>query len=309
MNKKVSVFVVTYNQEKYIQECLDGIVNQKVNFEYEVVIGEDCSTDKTLEICKMYADKYSQIKLLPSKKNMGFIKNWERVLNACEGEYIAMCEGDDYWSDINKLQKQVDFLDENQEYSVCGGLINHYYEESKTFEALEMPDAVLYPKGRDVTLDNFMYPYIMRTATICFRRKALNGIDRFSKIKDVILFAALLEQGKGFVFNQIFSVYRKHNLGEWSKLNEEQKILYDLDSYGELDKHYHSKSKSIREYFLKRNFDLFFTNYKLYKEKGIKKITVFDLIRFLTFDKNVKKYSNKVLIRKYLGVYRRKMGL
>lgn len=308
MNKKVSIFVVTYNQENYIRECLDSIVNQIVNFDYEIVVGEDCSTDNTLAVCKEYAEKYSQIKLIYSDQNIGFIKNWERVLNACEGEYIAMCEGDDYWADINKLQKQVDFLDKNQDYSVCGGLINHYYEESKTFEALEMPDAERYLEGRDVTLDNFMHPYIMRTATICFRRKALDNITKFTKIKDVILFATLLEQGKGFVFNQIFSVYRKHNLGEWSKLNEEQKILYDLDSYKELDKHYHSTSKSIREYFLKRNFDLFFTNYNLYKEKKIKRLTVLDLLNFLTLDKHVKGYPNKVIIRKYLGVYRRKLG-
>jgi len=306
MNKKVSVFIVTYNQEKYIGQCLDSIVNQKVDFDYEIVVGEDCSTDNTLRICKEYALQYSQIKLLSSEKNIGFIKNWERVLKACEGEYIAMCEGDDYWCESNKLQQQVNFLDQNPEYSICGGVINHFFEDRGVLEKLPIPNEENYQDGREVTLDNYMQPYILRTATICFRRNALKDIHKFNKIKDVILFGAVLEHGKGFVFNQIFSVYRKHSSGEWTKLDSDQKILYDLDSFQELDKHYHLRSRSVREFYLKRNFDLFFNNYNLYKEKKIKRLTLFDLIRLLNFDIQTKGVNNKRIIYNYLRVlYRR----
>ena len=96
---KLSVFVVTYNQEKYIRQCLDSILMQEVYFDYEVVIGEDHGTDGTRAICEEYAEKYSQIRLLPLTKNMGISGNWRRVLLECKGEYIAMCEGDDYWLD------------------------------------------------------------------------------------------------------------------------------------------------------------------------------------------------------------------
>ena len=111
---KLSVFVVTYNQEKYIRQCLDSILMQRIDFDYEIVIGEDHGADKTRAICEEYVSKYSHVRLLPLTKNMGYFMNWKRVLSNCKGEYIAMCEGDDYWIDEFKLQKQVDFLDSHQ---------------------------------------------------------------------------------------------------------------------------------------------------------------------------------------------------
>ena len=102
-NILVSVFVVTYNQEKYIRQCLDSILMQKVNFDYEIVIGEDSGTDNTLSICEEYARKYPQIRLLPKTSHLGIAGNWKRVLSECQGKYVAMCEGDDYWCDPLKL--------------------------------------------------------------------------------------------------------------------------------------------------------------------------------------------------------------
>src|ERR1700733_14979577 len=118
--KKVSVFMITYNHEKYVEQAIKSIVTQKVNFDFELVIGEDFSTDNTLAICKKYSARYPDIiKLLPSDKNHGLMGNAVRTLNACTGKYIAMCEGDDYWCDPYKLQKQVDFLETNSDYTIC----------------------------------------------------------------------------------------------------------------------------------------------------------------------------------------------
>jgi glycosyltransferase involved in cell wall biosynthesis len=117
---KVSACIITYNQEDYIVQCLEGALSQIVDFEYEIVIGEDKSTDRTLEICKFYADKYpDKIRLIHREKNLGVIGNWTKTLKECSGDYLALCEGDDYWTDPLKLQKQVDFLEQNKEYIAC----------------------------------------------------------------------------------------------------------------------------------------------------------------------------------------------
>ena len=114
---KVSIAMITYNHERFLKEALDSILCQKTNFPFEVVIGEDCSMDNTRKIVQEYEEKYPDIiKPLYHKKNKGMIGNVYEVLMNCTGEYIAFLEGDDYWTDINKLQKQVDFLDVNKDY-------------------------------------------------------------------------------------------------------------------------------------------------------------------------------------------------
>ncbi len=112
---KASVFVVTYNQENYIRQCLDSILMQQVDFDFEVVIGEDHGTDGTRAICEEYVDRYPQVRLLPLMERLGIARNWKRVLEECKGEYIALCEADDYWIDPHKLQMQIDLMDSKSE--------------------------------------------------------------------------------------------------------------------------------------------------------------------------------------------------
>ena len=118
MSIKVSVAVLSYNHEKYIKQSLDSILNQKVNFDYEIVIGEDYSKDNTRHILKIYKDEYkNKINLILRDKNIGVVNNYLDVLEKCKGKYIAFLETDDYWTDMNKLQDQVDFLEKNNEYA------------------------------------------------------------------------------------------------------------------------------------------------------------------------------------------------
>lgn len=107
----VSICCITYNHEPYIRDAIEGFLMQKTNFPFEMVIGEDCSTDGTREIVFDYAKKYPNIiRVITSEKNVGMINNLNRTLNACKGKYTAFCEGDDYWIDPLKLQKQVDIM-------------------------------------------------------------------------------------------------------------------------------------------------------------------------------------------------------
>lgn len=119
---KISACIITYKHEAFISECLEGAINQEVpeGYSYEIIIGEDKSPDGTLKICREYKKKYFKlIKLIERSKNLGMIGNWLDTISYCDGKYIALCEGDDYWTDPYKLQKQVDFLEENESYSLC----------------------------------------------------------------------------------------------------------------------------------------------------------------------------------------------
>lgn len=116
----VSVCMITYNQESYIAQAIEGILMQKTNFQFELVIGEDCSTDNTRLICKEYKKKHPDIiKLLLPKKNLGSNENFNQIIKMSLGKYLALCEGDDYWTDPYKLQKQVDFLECHPDYGMC----------------------------------------------------------------------------------------------------------------------------------------------------------------------------------------------
>ncbi|HPD39860.1 MAG TPA: glycosyltransferase, partial [Mesotoga infera] len=116
----VSVFMITYNHEKYIAQAIESALMQKTDFNYEIVIGEDCSTDRTREIVVDYANRYPEIiKPILHENNVGAKANSESVRKACIGKYVAILEGDDYWIDPLKLQKQVDFLESHPHFSVC----------------------------------------------------------------------------------------------------------------------------------------------------------------------------------------------
>ncbi len=122
---KISVGVITYNQQTTIRQTLDSILMQKGDFDLELVIGEDCSTDATHAICEEYVSKSqitnhkSQIILLPNTHNLGIMANFARVVQACTGDYVAICAGDDYWCDDRKLEKQLNYMIANPQFGVC----------------------------------------------------------------------------------------------------------------------------------------------------------------------------------------------
>lgn len=119
MQPVVSVCMTTYNQEKYIAEAIESVLAQKTSFPVQLVIGEDCSTDKTLSICHHYAAMHSNIVLLHRSYNLGLARNLVLVWQECKSQYIAMLEGDDFWCSSYKLQRQVELMEQHPEYSMC----------------------------------------------------------------------------------------------------------------------------------------------------------------------------------------------
>ena len=119
MEYKLTVVTTTYNHEKYIEKCIKSIMSQKTNFKYKLLISDDYSTDKTRKILRKYENKYSdKIEVIYRNTNLGAMKNFIETLNLVHSQYVALCDGDDYWTDPNKLQKQVDFLEKNSKYTV-----------------------------------------------------------------------------------------------------------------------------------------------------------------------------------------------
>lgn len=173
--------MTTYNHEKFISEAIEGVINQKTNFSIELIIGDDCSKDNTRRIILEYARKYSDIiKFKFQKKNLGMLPNFLSLLEKTSGNYIAFCEGDDYWIDPYKLQKQVDFLEANKDYSLvhtnCISEINGKSEPLQN--SINIANGNVFEKL-------LTHKFFIATVTTCIRRECL--IKWSSIVKDTAI--------------------------------------------------------------------------------------------------------------------------
>lgn len=210
----LSVFMITYNHEMFIKQAIEGVLMQKVNFPLELVIGEDCSTDSTRKICEDFAYQYpGTIKLLPSEGNLGMMANSKRTLQACNGKYIALCEGDDYWTDPNKLQKQVDFLESNNDFSLC--FHRAMLLEGGNFELHPIPEL---SKEKIEYIDLLSTYNFITTASVVFRNRRFDLTRHFCNnlIGDFNLYFTISRYGKFKCIEEVMSVYRVHDGGVWS---------------------------------------------------------------------------------------------
>lgn len=209
----LSVCIITYNQEKYIAQTLDGILMQQTNFNVEVVIGEDCSTDNTKNIILQYAAQYpGKIKLLSRTQNFGVRKNFEQTLLACTGKYIAICEGDDYWTDNNKLQKQVDFLEANEDYKICFHNTAIVYEDTGKTDNANKPD-----QPATTSMIDLIDHWYMMTCSMVFRNEVKVFPKWFTKAFNTDYALQMLIVGNGGKIGylpDVMAVYRKHSEGE-----------------------------------------------------------------------------------------------
>lgn len=158
--------MITYNHEDYINQAIESIMMQKTNFLFELIIGEDCSTDNTRKICQKYKERYpDRIRLILPESNVGMMKNLIKTIEACNGKYIAMCEGDDYWTDSLKLQKQVDFLEANTNASL---VFSDRIIQNKDHKK------VLHYKNRIYTTVDILSGFIPGVQNMCIRTLSLD---------------------------------------------------------------------------------------------------------------------------------------
>ena len=175
----VSVKMITYNHAPYIAEAIEGVLQQKTDFPFELVIGEDCSTDGTQEIVFDYQKKYPDIiRVITSNKNVGAHKNGIRTEKACRGKYIAFCEGDDYWHHPRKLQKQVDFLERHPEYGLIHSDVDgNYVETGQKIKKLNRTEKKInHIFHGDLFLAILRRDYHVFTCTVCVRKELLDYV-------------------------------------------------------------------------------------------------------------------------------------
>lgn len=175
---KISVAVITYNQEATIRQTLDSILMQKGDFDLELVIGEDCSSDNTLAICKDYAQRYpKQIKLLSGPKNLGITANYFRTLQACTGEYIGDIAGDDYYCDDHALEKQMLYLQSHPEVGVLAANGYRYYVK-RNEKVLGLNEIVCAANAKEYYFSpNYRGGVFVLGGGVMFRRSLLQYID------------------------------------------------------------------------------------------------------------------------------------
>jgi glycosyltransferase involved in cell wall biosynthesis len=211
----VSVCMITYGHEKYIEQAIEGVLMQKCDFEIELIVANDSSPDKTHQIISKIIENDSRaslIKYFKHEQNIGMMPNFLFALKQCKGKYIALCDGDDYWTDENKLQKQIDFLDNNSEYIGC---FHNVITINESQPKNKPKPWRTYTKDTFELIDTFSKTALFHTCSFVFRKDALQIPDWFKNVKsgDMALYSIIASQGKLKLIAGKMGVYRKNDGG------------------------------------------------------------------------------------------------
>lgn len=252
MSVLVSISCITYNHEDYIADAIEGFLAQKTDFEYEILIGEDCSLDGTKAIVENYVAKYpDKIKMVTSEKNVGAAKNSKRLFRISKGKYIAECEGDDYWTDPYKLQRQVDYLEKHPDCTMCF----HAADIVRTPKIRTGRKVKPYGTDRVSPIEDIILGGggFCPTASLVYPKIAIENPPDFymnSHVGDYPLQLILSSQGYAYYINESMSAYRVGVKGSWtSRLNTSSNLKERMIEVNKADIH------------LLRDFDRY-TDYK-----------------------------------------------
>lgn len=255
----VSVVMLAYNHEKFIAQAIESVLMQQVNFTYELIIGEDLSKDKTLQIALDYKTKYPEIiTVLEDKVNLGMALNARRVTECAQGKYIATLEGDDFWTDKNKLQTQVDFMEANAGFSVCFHNANVLPEYDSSIQPYLQNNL-----SKDVfTINDVVGTWFMATCTLLFRRDFIIPLPAwFNNVAsgDIVYIVLLAAKGHIKFIDKVMATYRLHSAGisflhvGKKRLTDRVAMYHLLDE--ELNLKYHSlfKKAILTQYRIRLN--------------------------------------------------------
>ncbi|MDQ3190814.1 MAG: glycosyltransferase [Bacteroidota bacterium] len=268
----VSVVSFTYNHEKYIRQALNGFVNQKTNFEYEIIIHDDASTDNTQSIIKEYEHKhpdlFKPIYQNENQKSKGGGIVTRTAFSKAKGKYIALCEGDDYWTDPLKLQKQIDFLEKNPSYSGCFHQANVLHEDG-SFTLMNN-----YQGNTAISFMDLIKKNMIATASCVYRRQDFhnNMPEWFYTLSagDWAFHLLSLQKGDLYYMNDCMSVYRQHSGGAWSGLQKEDMVLRGVIIMQQLNEAFEYKyDKYFKAAIEEREKKLIDSKNKTLVDKGI----------------------------------------
>lgn len=260
----VSICSITYNQVHYIRQCLDGFLMQKTNFKFEIIIHDDCSTDGTTDIIREYAEKYPNI--VPIIQTVNQYQNGNKRILASfvypkvRGKYIALCEGDDYWVDPLKLQKQVDFLESHPECTLTLSNGLGYYEDKKRFVKI---NSIPTKKSKFLSMSEVLMEKggLIPTASMCFRREMAETEPDWclnAPVGDRPLRMWCAINGKVYYDVNPMVVYRRSSVGSFTQhvnadYNYARHILDDMNVFFDaFDEYTHNEFKDDVQYMKDR---------------------------------------------------------
>jgi glycosyltransferase involved in cell wall biosynthesis len=211
---KVSVCMITYNHEPFIERALDGVLMQETTFEFEVIIGDDCSTDGTRRILERYAEGFKdKIRLVGRAQNVGPKQNFVETFSLCRAEYVALLDGDDYWTSAKKLQKQVEFLDSNSDCAICYHAVSMVDRAGR--EQLLLPVAKFREKRIATLEDLVISESFMATCSVMFRNRLFSQFPSwffsFRNIVDLPLNILNAQHGDIGYIDEVMAVYRSNS--------------------------------------------------------------------------------------------------
>ena len=211
--------MITYNHEAYIAQAIEGVLIQETDFPVLLVIGDDGSTDRTPEICQEYQRLHpGRLNVLRRERNLGMSKNFIDTLSHCKGEYVALCEGDDYWTDPKKLQKQIDFLRNNPDFTVCFHNALIVYENEDKAPHLSNSKA-----SEELGFDDIIDRRFFMTASCVFRNGQFGQLPDSLILFDWVLHLLNSKNGKIKYLPDVMAVYRKQVSG-WSTRSQKTKM-------------------------------------------------------------------------------------
>ena len=275
----LSVCLITYNHKDYISEAIEGVLMQKINFKIELIIADDCSTDGTIDIINKYRkENPTLIRIIQQEINVGPANNWLVLMNSpnTKTEYISYFEGDDYWTDPLKLQKQVDFLEGNPDFGICF----HRANLLKNDEFSLHPIPSLFEKESFKYIQLLEHYNFITTASVVFRKPEKFIFPTwFTKIPygDMGLYKLVSKEMKIKCLKDNMSVYRIHEKGIWSGLTQLEEEKNYLSFYNIMFDYLNKEEKKV---------------VKIKAKKSIKKISKL-------------KFSKSLLLQKLFSVYLR----
>jgi glycosyltransferase involved in cell wall biosynthesis len=269
--KMLSVCCITYNHEKFIGEALEGFLMQKTTFDYEIIIGDDCSTDQTRAVVLDYVNRYpGKIKLLTSSENIGGGRNFIKTMKTASGKYIALCDGDDYWTDPSKLQMQVDFMESHADSNICC----HYSK------VINENSELVYENTSPISLE-FTYEDVLlnkkdetRVCTMMIRNSIhitdISKTDWFFQVYSADTFFKLYvlnqQKGKIYVLPKVMAVYRLHKAGVWSMIDSKIRKAKMIDDFNILIRNFSysaNHKQELLKFYLLQYFLFDMRNFKI----------------------------------------------
>ncbi|RMH70290.1 MAG: glycosyltransferase [Bacteroidetes bacterium] len=242
---KVSVLVKTFNHEQCIGQALESVLCQQADFSWELLVAEDCSTDGTREVVRAFGDRHGErVRLLLRERNLGPVGNFLDALAHCRGEYVALLDGDDYWTSPRKLQRQVDLLDARPGVSACT-------HDAMIVDSAGNPTGRRYCSARlphELTLERVLEGNPVPACGLVFRRMLVVRLPdwfRALPFTDWALHLLLLEHGPIVYEPRCDAAYRQHAGGMWTALSERRRLALRIESYRAFERHFGERGRRI----------------------------------------------------------------